>query len=291
MYKRLYHCLDPHKILYNLQFGFRASHSINHALVSLTESIKNSLDNKHFGCGLFMDLQKAFDTVNHQTLLNKRKHHGIRGMALTWFSSYLSNRTQCVSVNGHISSHHKITCGVPQGSVLGPLLFLIYINDLPKSSKKLSFYLFADDTNIYFESENLSHLEKLVNNELKHVKKWLDVNKLALNVDKTNFIIFHSRQRSLSKPVNIKIGKEHVKQAKYVKVVGLLLDENFSWRYHLSELRKKLARTSGIFFKIRLLLPTSVLVSLYYSLFASFLQYGIIVWGLTYDTFTKPLYI
>ena len=291
MYKRLYHFLNVHEILYNLQFGFRASHSINHALVSLTESIKNSLDNKHFGCGIFIDLQKAFDTVNHQTLLNKLNHYGIRGKALAWFSSYLSNRTQCVSVNGHISSHLKVTCGVPQGSVLGPLLFLIYINDLPKSSKKLSFYLFADDTNIYFESENLSQLEKVVNNELKHIKKWLDVNKLALNVDKTNFIIFHSRQHSLSKSVNIKIGKEHVKQAKYVKFLGLLLDENLSWRYHLSELRKKLARTSGIFLKIRHLLPTSVLVSLYYSLFASFLQYGIIVWGLTHDTFIKPIYI
>jgi len=291
MYKRLYHFLNVHEILYNLQFGFRASHSINHALVSLTESIKNSLDNKHFGCGIFIDLQKAFDTVNHQTLLNKLNHYGIRGKALAWFSSYLSNRTQCVSVNGHISSHLKVTCGVPQGSVLGPLLFLIYINDLPKSSKKVSFYLFADDTNIYFESENLSQLEKVVNNELKHIKKWLDVNKLALNVDKTNFIIFHSRQHSLSKSVNIKIGKEHVKQAKYVKFLGLLLDENLSWRYHLSELRKKLARTSGIFLKIRHLLPTSVLVSLYYSLFASFLQYGIIVWGLTHDTFIKPIYI
>ena len=291
MYKRLYQFLDVHKILYNLQFGFCAPHSINHALVSLTESIKSSLDNKHFGCGIFIDLQKAVDTVNHETLLNKLKHYGIRGTALTWFSSYLSNRTQCVSVNGHISSHLKVTCGVPQGSFLGPLLFLIYINDPPKSSKKLSFYLFADDTNIYFESDDLNQLEKVVNNELKHVKKWLDVNKLALNVDKTNFIIFHSRQHSLNKSVNIKIGKEHVKKAKYVKFLGLLLDENLSWKYHLSELRRQLARTSGIFLKIRHLLPTSVLVSWYYSLFASFLQYGIIFWGLAYDTFTKPIYI
>ena len=117
MYKRLYHFLNVHEILYNLQFGFRASHSISHALVSLTESIKNSLDNKHFGCGIFINLQKAFDTVNHQTLLNKLNHYGIRGKALAWFSSYLSNRTQCLSVNGHISSHLKVTCGVPQGSV------------------------------------------------------------------------------------------------------------------------------------------------------------------------------
>ncbi len=291
MYKRLYNFLEVNKILYDLQFGFRASHSTDHALISLTESIKNTLDNKHFGCGIFIDLQKAFDTVNHKILLDKLEHYGVRGTALAWFKSYLSNRCQYVSVNGHNSSYLNVSCGVPQGSVLGPLLFLIFINDLPASTRKLSFYLFADDTNIYFESDSLSKLEQVVNKELKKVKKWLDSNKLALNIDKTHFVIFHSPQNSLNKTVNIKIGKQHVKQAKYVKFLGLLLDENLSWKYHLSELSKKLARTSGIFLKIRHLLPTNVLVSLYYSLFASFLQYGITVWGLTYDTYTKPIYL
>ena len=291
MYKRLYNFLELHEVLYKLQFGFRASHSIDHALISLTESIKNTLDNKKYGCGIFIDLQKAFDTVNHQILLSKLEHYGIRGTALAWFSSYLCNRSQYVSVNGHNSNCLNITCGVPQGSVLGPLLFLIYINDLPNSSTKLTFYLFADDTNIYYESDCLYKLQKVVNKELKLVKKWLDANKLALNVEKTNFIIFHSLKNLLHDTVNIKIGKKHVKQVKYVKFLGLLLDENLSWKYHLDELSKKLARTSGVFFKIRHLLPSSVLVSLYHSLFGSFIQYGIVVWGLTYDIHTKPIYI
>ena len=193
-----------------------------------------------------------------------------------------------------MTQYESGTSGKPMKSgrrTLGPLLFLIYINDLPNSSDKLSYYLFADDTNIYFESDSLSQLQKIVNKELKQVKKWLDANKLALNVDKTNFVIFHSPKKSLDEAINIKIGKELVKQAKYVKFLGVLLDENLTWKYHLSELSKKLARTCGIFFKIRHLLPTNVLVSLYNSLFSSFLQYGIIVWGLTYDIHIKPIYL
>ena len=114
--------------------------------------IKNTLDNKRFGCGIFL--------VNHEVLLNKLEHYGIRGIALTWFRSYLSNREQYVSVNGYNSKNLNVTCGVPQGSVLGPLLFLIYINDIPNTSSKFAFYLFADDTSIYFESGNLEQLQR-----------------------------------------------------------------------------------------------------------------------------------
>ena len=291
MYERLYKFLEKHEILYTLQFGFRASHSINHALVSLTEAIKNSLDNRKFGCGIFIDLQKAFDTVNHDILLMKLEHYGIRGAAQKWFQSYLSDRKQYVSINGSNSSYLNVTCGVPQGSVLGPLLFLIYINDLPLASSKLAFCLFADDTNIYYEAESLTKLQSVVNKELKKVKMWLDVNKLSLNIDKTNFVIFKSPQHCSPETTTIRIGNLPVKQTCYVKFLGVLLDENLSWKYHLNELSKKLARTCGMFFKVRHFLPINVLICLYNSLFSPFLQYGILVWGLTYETYINPVFL
>ena len=290
MYRQLFRFLEVHNVLYSLQFGFQENHSIDHALVSLTEAIRNTLDNKRFGCGIFIDLQKAFDTVNPEILLSKLEHYGVRGCALEWFRSYLSDRKQYVSVNGSNSNLLSITCGVPQGSVLGPLLFLVYINDLPNASKKLNFYLFADDTNIYCESKDLSNLLKIVNKELRSIKRWLDANKLSLNIDKTNYIIFHSSSRNVPSDSTIKIGKKQIKRVKLVKFLGLLLDEHLSWKYHLSELSKKLARTCGIFFKIRNLLPLDVLLCLYNALFLSFLQYGLIVWGQTFASYIDPIF-
>ena len=191
MYRRLYKFLEVHNVLYSLQFGFQENHSIDHALVSLTEAVRNTLDNKKLGCGIFIDLQKAFDTVNHRILLSKLEHYGIRGCALEWFRSYLSDRKQYVSIDGINSNLLPISCGVPQGSVLGPLLFLIYINDLPNASKKLTFYLFADDTNIYYECKDLYNLNKIVNKELKFVKKWFDANKLSLIKQTISSSILH----------------------------------------------------------------------------------------------------
>ena len=150
------------------------------------------MDVKLFTCGIFLDLKKAFDTINHSILLKKLNHYGIRGIINDWFSLYLLGRSQVTEIDSNLSTINKISCGVPQGSVLGPLLFLIYINDFHHASEKFSFYLFADDTNLLYADKNLKSLEKImVNNELVRVSDWLNANKLTLNAKKSNFVIFH----------------------------------------------------------------------------------------------------
>ena len=218
------------------------------------------------------------------------EHYGVRGAVHQWFASYLSNREQFVSVNRHNSSLKKVSCGVPQGSVLGPLLFFIYINDLPNATKSLSFFLFADDTNIYFESDDIEKLTKKINKELVKLKKWLDCNKLSLNVNKTNFVMFYSPKKPISDNIFIKFGKKVIERVKYVKFLGILMDEHLSYKYHIQELHKKLSKTSGIFFKISHQLSKEILVSLCYSLFSSLLSYGLLVCGLTCESYKLALF-
>ena len=153
------------------------------------------------------------------------------------------------------------------------------------------FFLFADDTNIYYESENIIKLRDKINKELLKVKSWLEINKLALNIEKTSFVIFHSSRKKLTDDIQIKFGKKPVTRAKYVKFLGVLMDEHLSWKFHITELTKKLSRTTGIFFKIRHYLPLDILKNLYYSIFSSFLSYGSSTWGLSYDTYLAPLFL
>ena len=207
--------------------------------MEITERIKESIDEGKFGCGIFIDLKKAFDTVNHKILLSKMEHYGIRGISLDWFQSYLAGRKQFVSINGKNSELRDIRCEVPQNSVLGPLLFLLYINDLPNVSEKLTFFLFADDTNIYFESKNLHDLENVINMELKQLSLWLKVNRLALNITKTNFLIFHSTQRNLNHNVTLKLDKKAINQKDNIKYLGVIIDCNLNWKQHILTVSKK----------------------------------------------------
>ena len=248
-------------------------------MIEITEQIKESIDSGKFGCGIFIDLKKAFDTVNHDILLKKLEHYGIRGSMLKWFESYLKGRKQYVFYNGATSSIQEITCGVPQGSVLGPLLFLLYINDLPNISDKLQFFLFADDTNIYYESKHLKELEKTVNSELKKLTLWLNVNRLALNVSKTNFVIFRSPKKIPDHNVTLLMNKCALEQKDHVKYLGVLVDQHLSWKYQIKNVALKISRGIGILAKIKPLLKDNLVKCIYYSLVYSHLSYGIEAWG------------
>jgi hypothetical protein len=271
--------LDSKDIMYNLQFGFRKKHSTNHALLSIIESIRSNLDKKTYSCGVFVDLEKAFDTVNHKILIAKLEHIGIRGVANQWIESYLKNRTQSVKLNGFSSQSKNISCGVPQGSILGPLLFLIYINDMNKAFDKCSVYHFADDTNLLFSHKDPLVIQKTMNNELKYLFEWLCANRLSLNVAKTEFILFQPPGMTLEKRIILKLNRTKIHASFKIKYLGVILDHRLTWKHHLNELSKKLSRSVGMLYKIRDLCPAPVLRSLYFSIFNSHLSYGLPVWG------------
>lgn len=289
VHRRITNYLTKLTIIYDGQFGFRSNHSTTHALLLITDKIQRAIDEGTYSCGIFLDLSKAFDTVNHKILLRKLEIYGIRGIALEWFTSYLSNRKQFVSIGNNTSDLKQVLCGVPQGSVLGPLLFLLYINDFHHCSKLLEFHLFADDCNLFLADKELCTLETKLNQELTNIHTWLCANKLSLNTDKTHFVIFHSPQRKLHKNVVLKIMNKIITQKYDVKYLGVMFDSNLKWTKHIHEVSKKVSRGIGILCRLRHHIPRNISIQLYYSLIYPFLTYGLVIWGNTYDTALKPI--
>ena len=279
MYQRVFKFLSANGCFYDLQFGFRDHHSTSHSLISLTEKIRKALDNNNFACGIFIDLKKAFDTVDHNILLSKLEHYGIRGVANNWFSSYLSNRQQHVSIEGFNSSKLSVNIGVPQGSVLGPLLFLIYLNDLHKSIIHSSVHHFADDTNLLLVDKSPKTISKKLNADLRKLCNWLKANKIALNVAKTELIIFRHPNKKLLYDLVIKLDGKRLQPVHSIKYLGLQIDETLSFQKHLTSLSRKLSRSNSMLAKIRHFVPPDTLKSIYHSIFASHMSYGCIVWG------------
>ena len=198
MYRRLYLFLEKQNFFYKQQFGFRKNHSTTHALSILVNKVTESITNKKPTLGIFLDLSKAFDTIGHNVLLAKLHHNGVRSNALDWFRSYLSGRSQQVVCCNVLSSNiNLITRGVPQGSNLGPLVFLIYVNDFPKCLKFSDPIMFADDTNVFIQDDNLKYLFNEAQLELQNIDQWMIANKLSINISKTKCMLFKSRQ---SKP-------------------------------------------------------------------------------------------
>ena len=210
------------------QFGFRKDHSTYMPLLVLVDDIVNALDSREWAVGVSLDFSKAFDTVNHEILLSKLHHYGIRDNAYAWLKSYLCNRTQFVSYNTYKSSEKVITCGVPQGSILGPLLFLIYINDLSKICCFTTPFLFADDTNLLHHNKDPKILEKEINQDLDKISEWLKANRLSLNIKKTHYMVFTNKRCAID--ITLTIDGSKIESTQQTKFLGVIIDDKLNWK-------------------------------------------------------------
>jgi len=292
IHKRTYSFLQKHNILYNSQYGFRPKHSTNDAITEYITDITENLETKTNTLSTYLDLSKAFDTIDHNILLNKLQHYGIRGNSLNWFKSYLTNRSQYVKINNCKSDIKQVICGVPQGSVLGPLLFIIYTNDLPNSLKNTHAILFADDTTIYTNHKEIKLLYQYVNRDLDALFEWFKTNKLSLNINKTNFMLFTNTnlpQTEINR--SIKIGNEELKRKPSIKFLGIIIDEKLNWQNHIETTRNKLSKITYSLKMVKSFLPKQNMKILYQSLIQPYLEYGITLWGGTHKIHLDKLRI
>jgi len=277
IYKRLYNYFTKFNILNFDQYGFRKKHSTAMAIYDILNSKLSNHDKDKVSCAIYLDLSKAFDTVDRSILLKKLEHFGVRGIGLKLIENYLTNRKQCVMIDGVLSDVLSIDLGVPQGSNLGPLLFLIYVNDLPEVSNLIT-KLFADDTCLFLSANTVDDLQNIVNQELKSIEYWMASNKLTINYSKTKFMLIRSEKQQNIGNFTINIDGNPIERADCFKYLGIDIDANLSWKTHIHSLESELSRLSGFICKLRHYVSYDCLKSFYFVKVYSKLQCVILAW-------------
>ena len=279
VFNQLYTFLNDNNIINVNQSGFRPHHSTLSALLNVTEDWLHSMDKGEMIGMVTIDLQKAFDTVDHSVLLNKLRLNGLDQHACKWFRNYLSNRAQFTVVNGVQSSPQIIKCGVPQGSNLGPLLFLIFINDLPNCLKNCVVSLYADDTCIYYASNTVQDIENYLNQDLRNISDWLSCNRLALNTKKCETMLIGSKKRIRGKNVDVFIDNKKLNQVTVCKYLGVYLDNSLDWDKHVKHLCKSTVKNLYLLKRIRHCISQKTALLFYKSIAQSKLDYCDVVWN------------
>lgn len=289
VYNRMISFIDKNNIFSPTQFGFRKGMSTETALIEYINGIHSGLNSKHYTISILMDLSKAFDLMNHNILKTKLEHYGFRGNFLNFLMNFLSDREYFVSVNGIKSTNKSVKIGVPQGSTLGPLLFLIYVNDMANSSDIFKFSQFADDSTATHSSPNLKDTISITETEFKKILNWLATNKLIINLKKTHIMLFTNRKRPIE--VKLNVNGNIITEKTESKFLGVIVDNKLSWQPHVKYISNKISKSLSILRYLRYSFPKSILKTLYLSLVLPYLMYCNIIWGSAFKTVMMPLFI
>ena len=262
MYNYLYKCLVENSIRYQKQFGFQNTHSTEDTILQLLNQIIDAFSQEEYTLWIFIDLFKAFDTVNHNILLGKLKAYGIQSENLKWCRSYLSNRKQFISYDDSKTEMKIVICDLSQGSILGPLFFLIFVNDLNNSTKVLDCVLFADDTNLYCSDSKIRALFETANQELSQINNWFFAINLFLNVQKTKYMFFHKLTDEENIPLKLPSLQLHgniIERENSLKFLGVILDEHLTWKKHKKLIENNVSKSVDVLCKTNKLINSKSL--------------------------------